>query len=266
MLGCQAEKTRHFKSVKQASKTNQKTMSCICKSMLASMILLLLCSNCDNREKIDQEVAYYPSGALKFKVRLVNGKREGLGIEYYDNGSVFSESFWKDGKRSGTETVYRRNGRTQRVTIFENDKYVRAEDYAPEGYLEEVTLYDSLGQVVDFCFYKENGERDFNRSKKDPVFITQNDTIELGDEYRALVRLGNRQFAYVDFVIGDINDPDVLKHNKPLPKKDSLTAILRITPKSAGLNEISGVVLERTKTWDSIDVIPFTHRFYVRRD
>lgn len=229
-----------------------------------SIILVLLCGNCGNREKIDQEVAFYPSGALKFKVRLLNGKREGLGIEYYENGSIFSKSTWQHGKRNGAQTVYYQNGKRQQVSIFENDICVRAEDYEPEGYVGEITEYDSLGRVVDFYFYQKDGKRDFDSSKKDPIFIPLHDTIELGDEYRSLVRLGNRQFPYVDFVIGDVNDPDILKHNEPLPKKDSLTAVLKIAPRSAGLNEVSGVVVERTKTYDSIDVIPFTHRFYVR--
>lgn len=100
--------------------------------------------------------------------------------------------------------------------------------------MKEVRVYDTLGRIFDFFRYKKNGSRDHSSSSKDPVFILDRDTVEVGEIYSGLIRLGNRQFDVIDVFIGDISDPDIMIKNKPLQEKDSLTAIFKIKTDSAG--------------------------------
>lgn len=221
----------------------------------------LILSGC--KEKIQKEVAYYSNGTLKFEVKLLNGKREGPGIEYFENGKVEARSFWKGGKLHGKVTILYEDGRTRQINEYLKGRCVESHDYATDGFLKEIRIYDSLGRVRDYFNYKRDGTRDFSAGTKDPIFILDRDTVSVGENYTAMVRLGNRQYNHVDVHIGNVDDPKIMKKTKPLPKIDSLTSMLRIKVDSVGLNEISGVVFERNDSWDSMDIIPFTHHFYV---
>lgn len=222
----------------------------------------LILSDC--KEKIQREVAYHSNGSLKFEVELLNGKREGLGIEYFENGKVEARSYWKGGKLQGEVTIFYEDGITRQINEYLDGRCLESRDYAQDGFLKELRIYDSLGRVRDYFNYKPDGTRDFSPGTKDPIFILDRDTVRVGENYTAFVRLGNRQYDHVDVYIGNVDDPKIMKNVKPLPKMDSLTSTLRIKADSVGLNEISGVVFERNDSWDSMDVIPFTHRFYVK--
>jgi len=200
---------------------------------------------------------------LRYEVFIIDGKRHGRAKEYFPNGKIKAISNWKYGKLDGEEVIFLANGSRRQVNEYKDGALSISWDYAKEGHVIEKRLYDSLGHIVDFFSYKSDGTRDFSFGKKDPIFIPPTDTFVLGMTYPTLIRLGNRQYDNIEVIIGDITDPDIARKNQPLSKKDSLTSILDITADSLGLRKISGIVIERSSTSDSVDVVPFTHRFYV---
>lgn len=216
------------------------------------------------KDKIEKQVTYFKSGTLKSESKLVNGKREGVSVDYYENGKVRGTAEWKQGKMHGEKIIYYTNGNKLEECRYSQDRCVYARDYSEDGFLREVTLYDSLGRVWDYFSYRKDGSRDFDRSRKDPIFIPQQDTVNFGYYYSPMIRLGNRQFPIVDVIIGDLSDKKIIKNNKRLPKIDSLTSIMKLKANNYGLNEVSGVVFEYNFEMDSFDIIPFTHRFYVK--
>lgn len=229
-------------------------------SVIGILVILFLI-----RRNVQREVSYYENGQLKHQVILKNSKYEGLATYYFESGKIQSKVYWKDGKKHGKSVVYFENG-----NVRQENQYVGgtrcciSKDYTQDGFLEQITELDSSGRIVDYYSYKKDGTRDFSWEKKDPIFIPQGDTLILGENYPSLIRLGNRQYDNIEVVIGNIEDPYIAKKNPPLPKKDSLTSIINIKADSLGLRKISGIVIERSATSDSLDVIPFTHRFYVK--
>lgn len=226
------------------------------------IVLLVFCCS-KERKNTSDEVSYYKNGQIKHQIPVRNEKRNGLGISYYENGNIMAKSDWKDGKLDGQKVFYRENGKLQQVSQYRDGLPLRVEDYTDDGYLRQITVYDSAGRIFDYYSYKRDGTRDFSFETKDPIFIVKKDTVSVGENYIAMIRLGNRQYSHVDVIIGDPGDPQIIKKNAPLPKKDSLTSILTIKADSAGPREISGVVFERSLKWDSLHVTPFTHRFYI---
>ena len=232
-------------------------------SFLIAILLLMIC--CSKEKKAPEEVEHYKNGQLKHQIPLnKNGKRNGLGISYYESGKIMAKTDWKEGQLDGKKVFYHENGKLQQVSEYRAGLPLRVEDYTEEGVLRQVTVYDSSGRIFDYYNYRADGTRDFSYETKDPIFIPERDTVSVGENYITAIRLGNRQYSHVDVIIGDPNDPKIIKKNTPLPKKDSLTSILTIKADSAGLREVSGVVFERNQKWDSLDVTPFTHRFYVK--
>lgn len=229
-------------------------------SVIGILVILFLI-----RRNIQREVSYYENGQLKHQVILKNGKYDGLAIYYFESGKVQSKVYWKDGRKHGKSVIYFENGNVRQENQYvEGTRCCISKDYTEDGFLEQITELDSSGRIVDYYSYKKDGSRDFSREKKDPIFIPEGDTLILGETYPTEIRLGNRQYDNIEVVIGDIQDPYIAKKNPPLPKKDSLTSIINITADSIGLRRISGIVIERSATSDSLDVIPFTHRFYVK--
>lgn len=232
------------------------SMAIIIIGILATVLLI--------RRDVKREVSYYENGNIKHQVLLKDGKYDGLWIDYVEDGRVRAKTEYQDGRKHGESIIYYRNGNIFQVNKYRNGVCRISKDYTQDGYLEEIREYDSLERITDYYAYKQNGTRDFSREKKDPIFIPHRDTLVLGESYQALIRLGNRQYDNIEVVIGDIRDPYIAKKNDPLPKKDSLTSIINIKADSLGLRKISGIVIERSATSDSLDVIPFTHRFYVK--
>ncbi|GCC53434.1 hypothetical protein SanaruYs_36780 [Chryseotalea sanaruensis] len=232
----------------------------------ALLILIIFFISCTRKKDgVQKELEYYDKGQLKHEFIIDEfGRRDGLGISYYENGKIMAKTDWKKGKLDGKKVFYYDNGRIQQVSEYRIGIPLKVEDYTEDGYLKQLTIYNSIGRVVDYYNYKKDGARDFTLGTKTPIFIPYKDTVDVGEDYILDIRLGNRQFSNVDVIIGDPEDPKIIKKNKALPKKDSLTSILVIKTDSVGEREISGVVFERNQNWDSLDVTPFIHRYYVR--
>jgi len=211
-------------------------------------------------------VSYHTNGQLKHEVLLTDGKPDGIGINYFENGRVQAITYWQNGKKHGPNKVYYQNGNLHQENMFIKD--VRRDitkTYWETGGLMKLTELDSLGRVIGFYFYTPDGTRDFSHEKKDPIIVSDKDTITLGETYEAEVRLGNRQYPLVDVYIGEL-EKDIMKNNPRLPKKDSVTSILKVKPQTVGDVEITGIVFEHDAKLDSADFVAFTLRIYVKQN
>lgn len=212
----------------------------------------------------EKKITHYPDGKIKSEAYFLKGKKHGVDIDYYENGKIHIETRWLTGKAHGKQVVFSEDGTKIQENLYKNNHLLLSKDFMPQGWMKEVRVYDTLGRIFDFFRYKQDGARDYSESSKDPVFILDRDTVEVGEVYSGLIRLGNRQFDIIDVFIGDISDPDIMMKSKPLQEKDSLTAIFRIKADSPGYNEFSGVIIEKSLKSDSVNVIPFTHRYFVK--
>lgn len=213
--------------------------------------------------RVKRGVSYYENGQLNHEVTLKDGQPEGLGVTYYRSGAVMSKTYWKDGQRHGPSTFYYESGTVRQERYFEKGICVRVTDYEEAGNMTQITLFDSLGRFFDYFRFRPDGTRDFHPESKRALFLPVKDTIRKVEEYVAAVRLGNRQFDWIEVILGDLDDPKMPLKNQPLPMKDSLTAIVRVTPDSTGVHFITGVVIERSSHSDSLAVTPFRHRYVV---
>jgi antitoxin component YwqK of YwqJK toxin-antitoxin module len=226
------------------------------------MFILSTCTT----DKEQRAVSYYKSGRLKHEVLLINGKPEGLALMYFESGKILSKTHWKNGKKHGASVFYYENGNVEQESVFKEDLYQITKAYTEDGFLKQIRVYDSLGRLFDFYKYKKDGSRDFGPRTKDLIFIPERDTVSHGEEFTTEIRLGNRQFDNIEVIIGDIEDSTMIKDNPPLPKKDSLTSMLRIKAEASGVMKITGIVIERSATSDSLDAIPFTYPLFVRKN
>lgn len=191
-------------------------------------------------------------------------KRQGRGVDYYMDGAVKGISFWEKGVLHGPYVKFYESGDTLEMSEFRYGRCVFTKIFTEDGFLRRELRCDSLGQLFDIYVYHNDGSRDFSRGEKDPIFIPQQDTVVIGEYYLPMIRLGNRQFPIVDVILGDPLDGDIIIKNRPLPKKDLLTSILRVKADSVGIQKVSGVVFEHTEKIDSFDIIPFTHCYFVK--
>lgn len=123
-----------------------------------------------NYERLER----YIDGAVKSRVQIVNGKKEGLMTDYYPDGKVWGErmfqndlqtgrtvfyfpegqikevQYYIEGKKHGGDTIWYQNGKIQFTVLLENDKkngYLRK--WSPEGALVYEARYemDTLVEV-----------------------------------------------------------------------------------------------------------------------
>lgn len=234
------------------------------RSSFLCLVLSTLLSCSTEQAKQERGVSYYENGQLRHEVLLIDGQPNGLGIIYFEDGGIQSETNWKGGVKHGKSVIYYENGGVHQENEYVNGvRCCVSRTYWDNGNLKQLTKLDSLGRIVDYCLYTRTGERNYSSEGKTPIFVADTDTIFLGAAYRAQVRLGNRQFEEVEVYLGDL-DRNIIKENSPLKKLDKVTSLLEVTPKLSGVHEITGVVFERNETWDSMNVVPFVHRIYVK--
>lgn len=68
---------------------------------------------------------YYYDGKLKQVMRIANGQRNGLHIEFNDDGSIYFTGNVLNGKGEGVYKAYDDHGKLERVTVlFEGTKVI----------------------------------------------------------------------------------------------------------------------------------------------
>ena len=78
--------------------------------------------------------AVYPSGAKKARFALVEGRAEGVWIEWYETGAVRYVGEWRDGRGHGLWLNFHPSGEiSERVRVREDVFDGPAEGWTPEG-------------------------------------------------------------------------------------------------------------------------------------
>lgn len=78
-----------------------------------------------------EEISYYETGELWWKVKDVNGERNGLFKSYHKSGELESEVEYVKGKAQGLKTWYREDGSVEYTELYKNDEFV--EKKCPNG-------------------------------------------------------------------------------------------------------------------------------------
>lgn len=152
-------------------------MNRMLKSLLLISILTLTALGCKDKTEVVQN---YGTGEISRRYNLIDGKKEGLMVDYYPDGSLKGErmfrndtqvdktiiyyksgkvqevQYYKDGKIHGGDTVFYEDGSPQFVLTFDTgikDGYVRK--WSPDGTLiyeakyAHDTLVEVKGQVLN---------------------------------------------------------------------------------------------------------------------
>lgn len=229
------------------------------------VFLVIAITSCVNDPETEHQVSFHKNGKLKHEIFLKNGKRNGVERIYFESGNLKAVANWKNGKKNGKNSIYYENGKMRQEKYYVDGLICcLSKDYDSAGRLRTVVKFDSLGRIIDFAWFDSLGNRDFSAEHKNALFISQSDTVTLGEVYHAEIKLGNRQFNNTLVTIGDINDRNLLVKTQPLPNKDSITAIFSFKPTTSGSVTITGVIQEKNHKGDSILVTPFEHSIYVR--
>lgn len=160
------------------------------KLFLVGILILLSC----RKDKEERGVSYYKNGQLKHEVLLINGKPEGVAVMYFESGKILSKTHCKNGKKHGKSVFYYENGNVEQESVFKENLYQTTMAYTEDGFLKQIRIYDSLGRLFDFYKYNKDGTRNFGPGTKDLIFLTEKDTVSVGEDFIAEIRLGNRQF------------------------------------------------------------------------
>lgn len=216
----------------------------------------------------EKEVYYFSNGNVNQEYSVRDGKRHGKATSYFENGELQSVGYFEFGIPHGAFTYYYVNGNKKIEGVFKNGKkFDRLFFYREDGSLSLIEFYNDDGQLFDLEVFKENGHRDTSFESKRVLFISEKDTINLGEDFIAEIRLGNRQYNSTKIIIGDPNDKNILLYEF-LPRKDSLTSIFKIKATKKGSNLIEGVALDllvnEVGDIDSVMVVPFGNTFFVK--
>lgn len=228
--------------------------------ILTSLILLVACQ--EPKERI---VSYHENGQLKHEVPASNGKPNGVAKVYYPNGKLEALNEWKDGELHGESRTFYESGRIKsKGNTYKGVVVDTAFIYWENGNLQQIALYDSSGRINNYRIFDEHGRPDYRNHTKQAIILSDADTVTMGQNFRAIVRLGNQELKHIQVHLGDYSDRALFMKTKPLEKSDSSTALVKIKADKPGLNIIKGAVLERSDKWDSIYAFPFELKFFVR--
>ncbi len=123
-----------------------------------------------NGKKIETTKRYYSTGELFRERTLIDGKIEGLEIDYNKDGNKKAERNYVNGLKEGSAKGYHYNGNVQGDWKFHNGEPIAADifyrngaiwlehrDFNDKGQLDGVSKeYDKEGKLVALRYYKEN--------------------------------------------------------------------------------------------------------------
>ena len=126
------------------------------------------------KDKTTREVTgYYQNGKLQFKFYLVNGFRQGVGVNYYDNGKICNEETYDRDILHGLRKEYCLDG-----TLRLQERYER-------GLLHRIRiLYDEQGRISRKEMYVRG-------RRADPEFLEIINSREL--EAADILKIGNSE-------------------------------------------------------------------------
>ncbi|WP_278347984.1 DarT ssDNA thymidine ADP-ribosyltransferase family protein [Helicobacter pullorum] len=118
--------------------------------------------------KVTIKKEYHPNGELRWEIRCINDKINGIEKGYYENGELQQESPYKDDKRNGIVKEYYESGELQWETPFVDGKINGIEKgYYENGELQvETPWVDGKVNGVQKGYY-ESGELQWETPCKD---------------------------------------------------------------------------------------------------
>jgi hypothetical protein len=221
-----------------------------------TIIFLMVIYGCDPK---DQETLYYSDHSVKSTCTLVDGRRDGVLIEYYPDGVVCSKQNWKEGKLNGEVLMYYTNGSLGERSFFQDSVKIGVTSYYYEtGELLEKQWYDSIGRRIDFERYSKSGTIDYSGSA--PIFFLNRDTVQIGDSVILFIKLANIDTSKVVqeafFITSGFTDEgdllDTLQYQVLLEHNMSFFKY-SVVARSKGLNHIYGRIISEMIT-DSVNV------------
>jgi hypothetical protein len=124
---------------------------------------------------------------MPFRHHRING----LVKRYYPTGALQSTEVCKNGETDGVIEQFYPTQQLAYRALRHGATYVdTAHYYWPNGRLRQAIVYDATGRKIDFAVYRADGEVD--RSYSSPLFLSDRDTLLLGENYKFELRLGNR--------------------------------------------------------------------------
>lgn len=227
-------------------------------SFLIVIFFLVACIR--NEEKL-----YYDNGQLKASSPVKDGKWHGRAYFYYENGNLSSQCQFENGLRQGEGIFYYQNGTIKQSVFYHNDTIMKSATFRADGTLEIIKEYDDLGRLIEYTCYIDSGKIDSDASKRFPIFVTNHDTLNQGEIYKAEVRLGNRYYNSIYVFLGDTTDPEfyLRPHLERIYKEVSILEIDTDTCK-LGKNFVYGIIFETCDTCQGYGwATKFKHEFYV---
>ena len=126
------------------------------------IILMLLCfplffTGCAQGKKVEER---FPSGNIRERYTLLEGKFDGKYTAYYENGKLRGEGFYKKNIMVGEWRYYYSNGNLQSIQRFEDNKltYIDAWDVNSFQVIKNGTgtmlMYSESGKKMSSITYK----------------------------------------------------------------------------------------------------------------
>ncbi len=161
------------------------------KKIILILIIFISLISCERKVK-----EYYPTGELKSEYKLLHGKYNGKVINYYKNGNIENIDFFDKGIKNSVCIWYYPNGKIEVIKKYKDDKefgyqifYYKNEQIKAIYYILRDSSaffikYDSLGNYTDYFRHIE--------------IMTNKDTIRLGEEYKAKIKLYGTELKGID--------------------------------------------------------------------
>jgi antitoxin component YwqK of YwqJK toxin-antitoxin module len=173
--------------------------------LFITFLIFSTLSSCSSQSKKSDDTFYeefHENGKLKFKVQLVNGKKEGVGKTYFDNGDLKIESHYKNDVLNGSY-IQHFHGRIIKEVTYQNDTLNGySKHYYPNEKLREEGNYKSGLSDGVWKEYQEDGwlfyENTYVKGEKKGAYIRYlpNGQIEIKGNW--LNRMLDSSHTYYD--------------------------------------------------------------------
>ncbi len=158
---------------------------------------------------------YYPNGELEYVANFKNNLLDGDFMIYFEDGKLKEKGSFLMGKRNGVDTGYAKGGYVDVISHWENDFQNGLTDYySKNGEIRELEHYTKGSLDTGAAF---NSLGSIYRLIHPSIFISKSDTIKVGDEYEASIKLkGICDFSRSRIIVDFVNLKDFDKYGSDL--------------------------------------------------
>jgi hypothetical protein len=254
-------------------------------NILLMMVVTASLMGCNGKKT---EIEYYDTGQVKYKVDLVNGKREGTmffyhkdgklkvlsewknglmdGVvkRYYSNGNFFSIEEWSEGIVSGVNLYYENGNPKKLVENMEGSRGSgRVEFYDSTGKLTERHFYNKKGKLAYLCKFDRDGSQKFTMLL--PIIEPQSDTIHLGESYTGTVSFAIPLTGKIVVNSGKFKGDKLVDTMKVFERVGGYSFKFSLEPQKKGINIFALSVNYTPSINDTLkpDVTIMRHPYYV---